>query len=303
MANLALKRRPYFKDKTQRHTLDTYLTPVGAVRLMVLYAIQDLTHSFRDTPFTEDNPMIIYDFGAGVGVFGMVAHDMLTERGIPHRIVGFEVNPAYPHQEGYDEWLTRDVLELDHQVFEKAHLVIGNPPFALAEEFVRKAIDMIVPKKGRVVVLISNDFEYSRHKRADFFKHHHYRDRLVFATRPAFYYGLTGSKDPDRKHYCVFVFDTVDRADQNRLNFDYDENDPVHMRLRKTRSMSVYALIYETARKGEGELCWDDIVSLLCARFYGSDFVDADDEERAKMWSKINKGLETKGFFKEGQWG
>jgi predicted RNA methylase len=286
---------PYIKVKGEkRHTLDTYLTPVGLARLMIRRSIRDLIDTFGLKHFTQDNPMIIYDFGAGVGVFGAVAHDMLDDRGIPHRIIGFEINPAYPQQEGYDEWKVCDVTQLSASVFEKAHLVLMNPPFIKATEFVEKAIDMIVPRLGRITALLPIGFLFSKDKRREFFEKHAPRDILYVASRPSFYHLLTENVGTDAAHYSVLVFDTIERALPSRIEFEYDNTDPIHKRLQASKSMAIYALIYEASKTKEGDTCWDDLYSLMAARFYGKIFLEATPNERAGLRQTIVDQLKEK---------
>jgi len=300
-----IPEHPYIMtEDLKRHTLDTYTTPVGLARKMVEYGLSLLD----GLNFTEERPLRIADLGAGPGVFGAVAHDILTKRGIPHHITGFEVNPAYPQQEGYDVWAVRDVTELQIEGIRKFHLVLMNPPFVLGEEFVRVGISLL-HELGYVVALLPDHFEFYP-VRDDFFKEHHYYDRIVLNRRPSFYYQLLANnpiytyedkrgneriphgKHTDARHYCLFVFDTKKRSAHHRMDWDYDVEDPIHKMLQKSDSVAVYALIYEASQAEDGEVCWDDLYSMLAARLFGFKFVVASAKDRETM-REIVKGILT----------
>jgi hypothetical protein len=296
-------------EDMKRHTLDTYTTPVGLARLMVEKSLGLLEGTLKS--FTPANPLIIYDLGAGPGVFGAVAHDMLTKLGIPHRIIGFEINPVYPKQEGYDGWFAVNVLTMNTALYPKAHLILMNPPFVLGEKFVRKAIEL-VHDRGFVVALLPDHFEFYS-VRDDFFAKHHYYVRWVLNRRPSFYYQLLQGnerykyqtktdkakgtwtiphgKNTDARHYCLFVFDNEEREATHRLDWEYDSEDPVHQRLQASPSIAVYSLIYEASRAEEGDTCWDDLVSMVAALKLGEKFLNANDAERAGLRAAVEKKL------------
>lgn len=78
-------------------------------------------------------------------------------------------------------------------------LVIGNPPFLLAEAFVRRSLQL---STGPVVLLLRSAFLESK-QRLDLFKAHLPRHIYFLSERPAF---KTGSDKTDKYAYAVFVW-------------------------------------------------------------------------------------------------
>jgi len=83
---------------------------------------------------------------------------------------------------------------------ERADLIVTNPPFSLAEEFVRRAIEKWVTPTGLVVMLLKTSFEASNDRR-EFWRKHPAIFRYVIRPRP----GFTGSGN-DSGEYAFFVW-------------------------------------------------------------------------------------------------
>ena len=128
-------------------------------------------HDFFETPEDHarsgvglvplDNPQWVLDPCAGTGIWGKVAR----ERWQDAQIVGADIR-LLSHPKDYDWWLRGDFLTIgETRLFD---VVIANPPFSLAEEFVRHALRCTVDS-GYVVMLLRQSFLASV-KRYGFFK-------------------------------------------------------------------------------------------------------------------------------------
>ena len=107
---------------------------------------------------SEFNPGIVLDPGAGSGVWGKAIKERYTNTSL----VGVELQHL-TMPEGYALWLSGyDFLDqtIDYGNFD---LVIGNPPYSLAEEFLERSYNMLNPG-GWLVFLLRLSFLES-HKR------------------------------------------------------------------------------------------------------------------------------------------
>lgn len=115
-------------NKQLRHEHDFYQTPIEHVR-----AAFDLLPEYTF-------PKAILDPGAGTGVWGQEAR-----RRYPNiDICGFEIRDA-DRPDGYNLWNQRsDFLTETERRVQTWDLVIGNPPYNLAEQFIRRSMDLLV---------------------------------------------------------------------------------------------------------------------------------------------------------------
>jgi hypothetical protein len=125
-------------DRHVRDPHDFYPTLTGYVRAAL---------SLLPVGYT---PETILDPGAGTGVWGQVARERW-----PHAwIEGVEVRST-PHPDAYDVWFIGDLARYTHPPM--IDLVIGNPPYKLAEQFVRRSLDLLLPS-GYLVFLLRLGF-------------------------------------------------------------------------------------------------------------------------------------------------
>lgn len=84
-------------------------------------------------------------------------------------------------------------------------MIWTNPPYGeLAEKFVAKALDLMQPVDGSVIMLMRNEYDCSK-KRMKLFKHHPaYFGKAVATTRPRWIEGSSGSP---RHNYSWYFWD------------------------------------------------------------------------------------------------
>ena len=166
-----------------RAPLDFYETPEW-----VTVAILD--HLTHEVPLT---PLHVLDVGCGTGAVGAV----IAERWEPTRLTGWELDTmrAARARPIYDEVHVGDFLACDLEG--SADLVIGNPPFSHALEFIERSFAASLD--GTVAMLLRLAFLASK-KRRDWWQRHP-ADVYVLSQRPSF----TG-KGTDRTEYAWFVW-------------------------------------------------------------------------------------------------
>ena len=97
-----------------------------------------------------------------------------------------------------------DYLTLDPGVFPKYDVIIGNPPYNQAKEFIDKSLELLKPG-GRIIFLLRTNFLESN-KRFKWWQDKLPSGLYVLHQRPSF----TG-KGTDATSYSWFIWDTEDR--------------------------------------------------------------------------------------------
>ena len=99
-----------------------------------------------------------------------------------HSLRGIEINPELQPDSEIISWSTDDALTL--KSWRSPELVIMNPPFSKAEQFVRKALDETRENHGTVAALLRLSFVASK-KRHGFMRECP-PDLFVMSKRPSF---------------------------------------------------------------------------------------------------------------------
>jgi hypothetical protein len=164
--------------------------------------------------------MFILDPGAGDGVWGRAASVVYPDS----YIYGVEndMSRAIPNPVEYSVWDTRDYLLLDLEpTFD---LVIGNPPYKYAEEFVRKSYDLLEPN-GHILFLLRLAFLEGQNRYKEMFdKELRPVHVWVLPRRPSF----TENRKTDSTAYAIYVWNKYDQKYPlatllDWLSWSYDE--------------------------------------------------------------------------------
>lgn len=146
---------------------DFYPTPIE----FALGALQRLP--------TWVDPDFVLDPGSGKGVFGKAVKTVFP--GVK-RIIGVEPFVENENKRYYDFIYNVDFCTW--QTSEQFDLVCGNPPYALAEKFVRKSMEVLKPG-GHLVFLLRLQFLASR-KRQKLWQDYPLQQVIVCCNRPSF---------------------------------------------------------------------------------------------------------------------
>lgn len=82
--------------------------------------------------------------------------------------------------------------------------IITNPPYGdLAEEFIRKALELMKPVRGKVIMFLRNEYDCGKGRR-DLFAKYPFAHKIIVTKRPRWIAGSTGSP---RHSYAWYVWD------------------------------------------------------------------------------------------------
>jgi hypothetical protein len=144
---------------------------------------------------------------------------LFTARGIEYRDV-----EVPEHLNGKTIWHKNcDYLKWSIDNQKRPDLIITNPPFSLAQEFIEHSIDMVKPD-GIVVMLLQTGFEGSV-KRREFWGQNKPFKRLLVRPRPSFGGGS------DSREYGIYFWagrtlDTfLHQTGRNHCDMDFIDND------------------------------------------------------------------------------
>jgi len=94
--------------------------------------------------------------------------------------------------------------------------IFTNPPYSVAEEFIRHAIKLTEPRKGAVAMLLRNEYDCAA-GRVDLFRHPAFAAKLVLTKRPRW---IAGSKGSPRHNYAWYVWDWSTHGHEPTIMWD-----------------------------------------------------------------------------------
>ncbi len=153
----------------------------------------------------------ILDPGCGMGVWGKEAHQFYPWA----HICGVDLEQRAQLTPDYSQFIQGDFLQAD--IPGHYDLVIGNPPYKYAEEFVRRSWDLL-NLEGYVVFLLRLSFLASKKRAYGLYIDRKPEAVYVLATRPSF----TGDGRSDDNEYALFVWRKVNNTSQYTPTYWYD---------------------------------------------------------------------------------
>lgn len=206
LQQLALLPEPVvnFASEVER---EHFPTPPGIAR----YAVQKLL------PVMAGPRLRILDPGAGTGVWGKAARDRWPKA----FICGVDL-PGVPRVPEYSFWRSQDFRSTARTWSQFEHIrfdvVVGNPPYSMAEEFIRLGCDVLKPG-GYLVFFLRLAFWAGQKRGLGLWRDYPPYEIVPSSRRPSF----TGNGVSDQKtEYALFVWRKGFRG-PFRLPFDYKQ--------------------------------------------------------------------------------
>lgn len=138
------------------------------------------------------------DAGSGNGVWGRQFKRIFWN----NYSIGVEIQDI-PMPDVYAELHTKDFLELEYPPV--IDLVYGNPPYSLAEEFVRHSYDLLA-EGGYCYFLLRLAFLESKKRHFGLYKFWKPKRVYVLTKRPSFFSTKGNTKTTDATAYAMFLW-------------------------------------------------------------------------------------------------
>lgn len=149
---------PTNKKLEKRHDKDNYITPDGVA----------IAHALQAFYVKKNAPLMVLDVGSGTGVYGWAVRQILGREVI---IEGVDIRSFDTIKADNDENFTARNLPCYNKVyFERAtlpdqdyDLIIGNPPFNIAEQLIGESVKQL-NKNGLLSFLLRSNYLESRRR-------------------------------------------------------------------------------------------------------------------------------------------
>lgn len=188
------------KSDRPRRKHDFYETPKElcdmALSRMILSELDYLDYI---CPFNS-----VMDAGCGSGVWGSALHKQYNISAIRNlSLDGIDIQEMDSNL-CYTGWFTGNFLDFDCS--DKYDLVMGNPPYSLAEEFVRHSMKTL-KEGGYVYFLLRLAFLESKKRYFGLFKEYKPKRVYVLSRRPSFFSSKGDNrKTTDALSYAMFLW-------------------------------------------------------------------------------------------------
>lgn len=205
------------KALRERPATDFYPTSYSTA-LGTLYHIVSSCKECRS--YERRLPLRVLDPGAGDGVWGRAARQLWPGA----YIVGVENDNQHSPDPAYDEWHQVDFRAYAINDDERFDLIVGNPPYRLAEAFIRHGIELLKPGgTGALFFLLRLEYLASKRRMVGLYSHHKPVRALVMSKRPSF----TGNRKTNATDYMMLQFTNDDgRPKQGKAtvleHYNYD---------------------------------------------------------------------------------
>jgi SAM-dependent methyltransferase len=169
------------KTLRPREKNDHYPTPIELCRAGV-----DLS--------TLTSPRNVLDPGCGTGVWGQAAREIYSQVYID----GVDISPQIEMGKIYNAIFKQDFLEEKSKFNAPYDLIVGNPPYRLAEEFIWKSHSLL-RRNGDIIFLLRLNFLEGQKRGGGLWKEFPPSEVWVLSKRPSF----TGDRRTDATAYML----------------------------------------------------------------------------------------------------
>lgn len=203
------------KSGRERSPRDFYITPPElAKEAMIKFAV--------DEELLKRERLIILDAGCGTGVWGDAAKWFAYfSNGIGYypAIYGVDIDIQLDDEMKvvYDDWWEQDFLKCEKKGF---NLVLGNPPYSLAEEFIRHSLELL-DYGGYVYFLLRLSFLEGMGRGKGLFQEFPIKRIYVSSRRPSFF-STNGKHTTDTLAYAMFLWQKGYKGKTETKFFDWN---------------------------------------------------------------------------------
>lgn len=87
--------------------------------------------------------------------------------------------------------------------------IVTNPPYTLAERFIRRALEVTAPGRGSVAMLLRHEYDCAKTRRDLFAEHPHFARKITLIRRPRWF---ADTKTSPRHSFAWYVWDARHRG-------------------------------------------------------------------------------------------
>lgn len=200
------------KSHRARSPRDLYITPLSLANAAIRMLGLDEGGSFYAKH--------VLDAGCGTGVWGKaVANHIFTDN-----IYGIDLKPCIDKENSsyYEEIIEGDYLQYKPSI-SRYHLICGNPPYSLAENFLRHSFEILEPY-GYVYFLLRLSFLEGIKRGKGLFSEFPLKRVYVCSRRPSFFSSDDEHHTTDTLAYAMFLwqYGYTKRPVVDFLDWDYE---------------------------------------------------------------------------------
>lgn len=177
------------KSHRSRSPRDLYETPLALAEAAMMKIVPNkkiMTSQFS-----------VLDAGCGTGVWGEAINHFFPV------VDGIDLEPRIGNTQYYDSIITMDYLHYFPD--EKYNIILGNPPYSLAEEFIRHSFELL-REKGSVYFLLRLSFLEGIRRGRGLFKEFPLKKVYVCSRRPSFFSSDGEHHTTDTLAYALFLW-------------------------------------------------------------------------------------------------
>src|SRR4030042_1565352 len=197
------------KSNRGRSPRDLYITPPElANAAMVKFSLDKYPHSYFDFGL---------DAGCGSGIWGKVATNLIA------LVDGIDLVPNVSDRDinQFRMVYAGDFLDFGIKYYVRYNVIFGNPPYSLAEEFIRRSFELL-EDDGYIYFLLRLSFLEGMARGKGLFKEFPIKRVYVCSRRPSFF-STNGKHTTDTLAYAMFLWQKgyTGETELDWLDWDY----------------------------------------------------------------------------------
>lgn len=181
------------KSNRGRSPRDLYITPPEiALEAIKIFCIDE----YFPVPIGN-----VLDAGCGTGVWGKC----LDKAVLSHNVLGIDIHPivTIENEDYYEDVISADFIKFKPKIT-RYNLIIGNPPYSLAEEFIRHSFELL-ESGGYIYFLLRLSFLEGIARGKGLFKEFPMKKVYICSRRPSFF-STNGKHTTDTLAYAMFLW-------------------------------------------------------------------------------------------------